>query len=256
MRRIKQLKCIITMLVLLSAITVAAGTGNATIDSANAAYAGSDYEKAAKLYEEVLASGLEAPEVYYNLGNAYYKLNRVGLSILNYERAKKLAPNDEDIKHNLALANQRITDKIEPVPQLFIEEWKSGFVNLFSATGWAMTCIVMFIFLLTMLGLYITGNTKGKRQLGFWAGLAFLVFSTSSFFIARKQHNLMIEAQDAIVTSSSVTVKGSPSEKGTKLFVIHEGTKVEIEEIDGTWVEVKIANGNVGWVQASSITFI
>lgn len=256
MRMLKQLKYIITVLALLVAFNVFAGTGNITLDSANAAYARNDFEKAAKLYEEVLASGVEAPEVYYNLGNTYYRLNKPGLSILNYERARKLAPNDADIKHNLELANQRITDKIDPVPQLFIEEWKSDFLNMFSATGWAVVCIILFICFLLMLALFITGTRTGIRQMGFWSGIVLLAFTVVSFFMARRQNIILMEAQEAVVTTSSVTVKGSPNEKGTKLFVIHEGTKVEIEEIEGNWVEVKIANGNVGWVPASSITFI
>lgn len=253
---IKQFKYILTVLVLSITLPALAGSGNATIDSANAAYARNDFEKAARLYEEVLASGQEASELYYNLGNAYYKLNKPGLSILNYERAKKLAPNDADIQHNLELVNQRITDKIDPVPQLFIEEWKNSFLNLFSATGWAVVCIALFIAFLFMLALFITGTRTTIRQMGFWTGLAFLVLTVTAFFMAHKQTIMARESMEAIITTSSVTVKGSPAEKGTKLFVIHEGTKVEIEEIDGDWVEVRIANGNVGWIPSSAITFI
>ena len=253
---VKQLKYIMTMLTLLVAFTAIAGTGHAALDSANAAYSQGNYDKAAKLYEEVLASGVEAPELYYNLGNAYYKLNKIGLSILNYERAKKMAPGDEDVLHNLELANNRVRDQIDPVPQLFIEEWKSGFLNLFTATGWSVVCIVLFFAFLLMTALFITGKNSSTRQTGFWAGIVFLVFTTTAFFMARRQNTLTIESQEAVVTISSVTVKGSPNEKGTKLFVLHEGTKVEIEDTDGSWVEVKIPNGNSGWVQASSITFI
>ena len=256
MRTVKLLNYIFTMPALLIAFTAMAGTGNAKLDSANAAYSRSEYEKASKLYEEVLASGAEAPELYYNLGNCYYKLGKNGLSIVNYERALKLAPDDEDAKFNLAMANERITDKIKPVPQLFIEEWKSGFVNLFSATGWAIMCIVLFVVFLVMIALFITGRSKGLRQLGFWAGLTCLVTAVTAFFMAKTQYTTSMESQEAIVIAPAVTVKGSPNEKGTKLFVIHEGAKAQIEEIDGGWVEVKFADGKVGWVQASAIVFI
>lgn len=252
----KAIRSYITFLLLLPALSLFAGTGNAAIDSANAAYAKADYEKAAKLYEQVLSSGVEAPEVYYNLGNAYYKQGKAALSILNYERARKLAPDDEDILANLAFANQRVTDKIEPVPQLFIEEWKTGFRNMFTETGWSVLCIVSLVLLLGMTGLYIAGRSKTLRQAGFWTGMLFLVITAVSFFMARTQHHVALTENDGIVMVPSITAKGSPSDNGTKLFMIHEGTKVHIEDTDGSWVEVKLANGNVGWLPASAVTFI
>jgi tetratricopeptide (TPR) repeat protein len=238
------------------AASFSAGTGNAITDSANAAYARADYEKAAKLYEQVLSSGTEAAEVYYNLGNAYFKLNRLGPAILNYERAKKLSPGDEDINYNLEMANQRIVDKIEPVPQLFIDEWQNSFRNMFSETGWSIVCITTLALMLLMVWLYITGRTKTMRQAGFWSSVLFLVIVITSFVMAGKQKNASLTENDAIITSPAVTAKGSPSDNGTKLFIIHEGTKVHIEDTNGEWVEVKLANGNVGWLPLSSLSFI
>jgi tetratricopeptide (TPR) repeat protein len=226
------------------------------IDSANAAYARGDYEKAAALYENLLASGAEAPALYYNLGNAYFRLNKLGKAILNYEKAKKLAPGDEDINYNLELAGNRVKDKIEPMPQLFIDEWKNDFRDLFTETGWSVMCILFVAAMLAMAGLFVAGRSKAVRRAGFWAGIALLVMSITSFTMARAQHHRSMKATDAIVTVPSITVKGSPSESGTKLFIIHEGTKVHIEDTEGEWVEVKIANGNVGWLPASSITSI
>lgn len=246
------MRLIIVILALLP--FVSASQGVAELDSANRAYSRSEYEKAAQLYEEVLLTGKEAAEVYYNLGNAYFKSGSLGKAILNYERAHKLAPDDEDINFNLDFASEKVTDKIDPAPQLFLTEWKSGFASMLSETGWSILCITVFTLTLAMIALYITGRTKPLRQLGFWSGIALLLVSILSFTMARSRYRSEESAKEAIVTVNNITVKGSPSAEGTKLFIIHEGTKVKIEEDEGEWLEVKIANGNVGWVPATAIT--
>lgn len=250
------IKSSVTLLIIIAAGNSFAGTGHAVIDSANAAYVKADYEKAAKLYEDVLSSGVEAAEVYYNLGNAYFRLNQVGPAILNYEKAKKLAPNDEDILHNLELANQRTIDKIEAVPQLFIEEWKSGFRNTFTEKGWSIVTIISFTLMFVMAGLMIAGRTVRQRQLYFAVGILLLISTVVSFIMARQQYTAAIHNTEAVVMSPTVTAKGSPSDAGTRLFVIHEGTKVQIDDTNGSWVEIRLANGSVGWVPASALAFI
>jgi tetratricopeptide (TPR) repeat protein len=244
------------LLLFAAAFSSFAGSGNATIDSANAAYARTDFEKAAKLYEEVLSSGSEAAEVYYNLGNAYFKLNQVGPAILNYEKARKLAPGDEDIEHNLELASQRAVDKIEAVPQLFIEEWKTGLRSAFTEKGWSWLTITGFCLVLLATAFVIAGRTVRQRQYAFLTGLLFLICTVISFVLARQQYDAIAHESDAIVMTATVTVKGSPADNGTKLFVIHEGAKVHIEDTEGSWVEIKLANGNVGWIPASALAFI
>lgn len=226
---------------------------NTTLDSANTAYSKGDYNKAISLYESILSNGQEAPEVYYNLGNAYYKKNTIGLAILNYERAKKLKPADEDIAVNLKFANQKIEDKIDVAPQLFLTEWKNGIVYLMNETSWSVFCIAVTILALLLFGIYASSYNKRLKQLGFYGGLVFLIAAVLLFFIAQHSYELSKNSSEAVIVSPSVTIVGSPDEKSTKLFILHEGTKVNITQEEGDWMEVKIANGNVGWIKKQNV---
>lgn len=226
------------------------------IDSANTAYAKNNFETAISYYEKILSNRYEASEVYYNLGNAYYKTNKIALAILNYERALKLNPNDEDIKFNLKLANQKIIDKIDAIPQLFITEWKDGFINSFSEKDWSVFCIAFFTMGIILLAMYLSNRRLLIKQLCFWTALLFFILSTCTFFIARSQYLSAENKKEAVIISSSVNANSSPSESGTKVFVLHEGTKVSIVEINSDWVEIKLSNGNVGWIKTSDIILI
>jgi len=225
-------------------------------DSANAAYARADYQKAINLYDSILKSGKISGDVYYNLGNAYYKINRIGLSILNYERAKKINPTDENILFNLKLANQRTDDKIGEAPQLFLTQWKKSLVNLMSEKWWSIGSIILFFLSLTFLFLFISSAERIKKQIGFFAGLFFLVSSLFFVFIAQQSYTMTLENTEAIIIAPSVTVVSSPTQAATKIFIIHEGTKVIVLEKLDDWVELKIANGNTGWIKANQLISI
>ncbi len=226
---------------------------NLTLDSANTAYSKGEYDKAVKLYETVKNKGLEAPELYFNLGNSYYKTNNIALAILNYERAKKLNPDNEDFNFNLKLAGQKIEDKIDVAPQLFLTQWKNSLLDLMTEKGWSMLCILLIIISLLLFAVYVTTRNRSLKQLGFFGGTILIISSVLTFFAAQHKYNLTKNGSDAIITAAAITVTGSPSEKGSKLFVIHEGTKVSITQEDAEWSEIKIANGNVGWVKNSQM---
>lgn len=235
------------------------GKGNelsVLIDSANAQYNAGNYAKAAQLYEQVVQSGQDAPELYFNLGNAYFKSKKVALAILNYERAKKLNPNDEDIIVNLKLANQQTEDKIDNAPQLFFKEWTDGIVDMTSEKNWSLICIFTLIIALALFGLYVVSNNRGFKQIGFFGGCLILILSITTFFIAKSNYKKNSNSSEAIITAASVTITGSPNEKGTKLFILHEGTKVKIINTDAEWTEIKLANGNVGWLKTDRLTSI
>ncbi len=226
------------------------------LDSANAAYAKGDYTKAIKFYENIISKGEVAPELYFNLGDAYYKSSNLGYAILNYERAKKLLPDDEDINVNLKLANQKIEDKIEVAPQLFLTTWKNGVVDMMNEKSWSELCILLIVISLILFCVYIFTVHQGLKKLGFWGGSVLIILSVFIFFVAKHKYELTKTSSNAIITSAAATVYGSPTEKGTKLFILHEGTKVDITEDNGEWVEIKIANGNVGWLPSKSIVAI
>jgi len=228
----------------------------ALYDSANAAYARADYQKAIELYDSILASGKVSAQVYYNLGNAYLKINRIGLSILNYERAKRLNPTDDDILYNLKIANQRTDDKIDEAPQLFLSQWKKGITRLMSEKAWSIISIVFFFLSLVFIFLYISATSKLQKQIGFFIGLFFLLSSLCFVFIAQQSYQIELDKSEAIIITPSVTVVSSPTQAATKIFIIHEGTKVNVLEKMDDWMEVKIANGNTGWVKSNQLISI
>lgn len=230
-----------------------ANTNNLLLDSANSAYAKGDYSKASKLYENIISNGQEAPEVYFNLGNSYYKTNNIAFAILNYERALKLEPDNEDFSFNLKLANQKTEDKIDAAPQLFLSQWKNGLVDLLTEKGWSQLCILLICISLLLFAIYITMQKRGLKQFGFFGGTTLVILSIITFFIAQHKYSLTKNSSQAIITSPSITVTGSPNEKGTKLFILHEGTKVNITQEDVSWAEIKIANGNTGWIKRSEL---
>lgn len=226
------------------------------LDSANHAYSKSNYEQAAQQYEAILALGYESPQVYFNLGNAYYKLDNIGLSILNYERAKKFSLHDEDINYNLKLANQRTLDKIEPMPKLFLEEWWENLKNMHSEKTWAIRSIVCFILFFFFISVFIVSNKLLNKQFGFWLSILFFVFSAISLFISKSRYNDVAHKTSAVILSASAEIKNAPAESGTKLFILHEGTKVSSGEIQGDWVKVSLTSEKVGWVKRSALEFI
>lgn len=230
-----------------------ANQSNIVFDSANAAYARGNYEKAIELYESLVDTNLTSSELYFNLGNAHYKSNNIGLAILNYERAKKLNPDDEDLNMNLKFANQKAEDKIDAAPQLFLSEWKNGIIDIFDEKSWSILCILFFAGFLFLFGLYIVSHSNGLKKLGFFGACILFIVTVFTFFIAQNKFEVTKNSSDAIVISGTATISGSPIEKGTKLFILHEGTKVIITEEQNEWTEIKIANGNVGWIKSKLI---
>lgn len=224
-------------------------------DSGNTAYAKNDFKTAISLYDSVLKTGYESPEVYYNLGNAHFKSNNLGLAILNYEKAKKIDPENEDIQTNLDIANQRTEDKMEG-SNVFFTSVKNNFLSLFSEKQWSLLFLFLFMLSITLFVIYFLSLRPVLKQIGFFGGFFFFLLSVFLFFTAKGKRDLTANSTEAIILAGSVTVTGSPTESGTKLFILHEGAKVSINETLEGWTEIKISNGNTGWVKNSVLASI
>lgn len=224
-----------------------------TIAKANKAYSEGMYSDAADLYKKVLIQGYEAPELYYNLGNTYFKMNDYSSAILYYEKARKLAPGNEDINFNLQVANSKISDKIEPLPELFYLRWYRALTELMPLDGWAKLGIISLILGLVAGLFYFLSRVLVIRKAGFWGGIVILFISLFSFLFAYQGYRQVTGNHQAIVFSPTVTIKSSPDEKSVDLFVIHEGTKVQVIDNIGDWYEIRIANGSVGWLPVSAV---
>lgn len=238
---------------MLSVSWLVANTDFQIIDEANDAYSNGNYADAIELYEKVIEKGYESAELYYNLGNSYFKINDLPSAILYYEKSLKLDPADEDAKFNLKIANSMIPDKIEEVPVMFYERWWKNIYELFGANLWTRISVFLFIIVLIMFSVYFAGNSYFLKKTFFWLGIIFIVFTIFSFSFSYQKYKTSINTREAIVFDPTITVKSSPDESSVDLFVIHEGTKVSIMEHIGDWYEIRIANGSVGWLPSSAV---
>lgn len=223
------------------------------LKEAEAAYNGEDYPKAIEMYEAVLQKYGESANVYYNLGNAYYKAGKLAPAILNYERCLLLNPGDSDARFNLELVRQRTTDKIEPLGEFFLSRWFHAIQDRGSSNSWAKLGVVCFILFIGCLVLFFFSRWIRLKKIGFYCGLCLLVAVIVSNIFAGNQKEEMLNRNRAIVFSPTVTVKSSPDVSGTDLFVLHEGTDVTIKSTLGDWSEIVLADGNVGWMPSKDI---
>ena len=224
---------------------------------ADKAYQENKYAEAIKMYENILATQGESAVVYYNLGNSYFKEKNMAKAVLNYERALLLNPGDADIRFNLDMARSKTVDQITPATEVFIVTWINSLTNMQSERGWAKIGIVSFICLLVGLALYIFSKRLFVREIGFIGAIILLVVTVCANLFARQQKNELMDRIGAIVMSPTVTVKSTPDESGTELFVLHEGTKVFVEDnsMKG-WKEIRLEDGNKGWIPTEAIEII
>lgn len=224
--------------------------------AADSAYVREDYAEAISIYEALLEKGVSA-EVYYNLGNSYYKSDNIAKAILNYERAVLLSPNNKDYKANLAIASAKKVDKDEEVSELFFISWGKAMINWMSSDQWAVSSIVLFIVFLVSLGLFFLTKQVLIKKVGFFVALLTLLAVPITTYCASYQKNRVSQRNTAIVMEPSITVRSTPTESGTSLFVLHEGKKVKIKDNSmKSWKEIELENGEVGWLPAESIEII
>lgn len=226
------------------------------VAQATLAYSDGDYTAAIQQYEQVIQEGYESAGLYFNLGNAHFKMNNIPAAILYYEKSSKLDPTDENTLFNLDLANTRIIDKIDPLPELFLKSWFTSIRNLLSSNQWATSGIIGFVLLLASVLIFINSKSILFRKFTFYAGIVFLIIMISSFLLSYSGYREYTHQDSGIIFTPTVTVKSSPTEQSVDLFVIHEGTKVLITDDIDEWSEIRLANGNVGWVKKDSFKLI
>ena len=221
---------------------------------ANYYYNDSKFDTAVVIYEKILDDGYVSAPLLYNIGNTYFKLRDYPMAILNYEKALKIEPNNDDIKQNLAIANALITDKIEPMPVFFMTKWWRSIGNMLTANGWANASLILFAVILISVFLYLTTRSVGIKKTTFFTSLLLILLFICSISFASDKYKYLNQHNEAIVMTPTITVKSSPSSSGVDLFVLHEGTKVEIMDNTGNWDKIKIADGSVGWLPVTATT--
>ncbi len=223
---------------------------------ADSAYVQEHYQQAIRDYEALLKQGVSA-ELYYNLGNAYYRMDNMTQAVLNYERALLLSPGDKDIRFNLQMARSKTIDKITPESEMFFVTWYHSLVNMMSVDGWARTALVVLVAAIVLALVYLFSSPVWLRKVGFFAGILMLVLFLFSNLFAWQQKRAFTHRTGAIVIRSAVNVKSTPSKNGTDLFILHEGTRVTITDASmKEWRQVRVADGKEGWLETKEIEVI
>lgn len=242
---------LVLIIIILQAISMPANA--ITKKNADDEYTKGNYQQAIKDYEELLKKGASV-ELYYNLGNAYYRTDNITRAVLNYERALLLSPGDEDIRFNLQMARSKTIDKIAPKSEMFFITWYRSLVNFTSVDGWAKTAITSIALALILILYYLFGKKLMIRKTAFYSSLIFLLLFIFSNIFAYEQRRILTRRTGAIITTPSVTLKKTPVANSEYNTIIHEGSRVEI--IDDTmkdWKLVELEDGRDGWIQSSNM---
>lgn len=225
-----------------------------SFEKGNDLYQKEKYQEAIQVYENIIKEDkLQSSELYFNLGNSYYKLNKVAPSIYNYEKALVLKPNDPATLNNLKFAKKLTIDEIKEVPKVGFAKLIQNFTSIFDYNMWAKISVgISFLFLLCFIGYYFSQTTIIKRIyfIGMFIFLVALALSASSG-ASEKSH--FDNNRPAIVFSELSEVRSEPQKKGNAVILLHEGAKVYVlESIEG-WKKVELTDGTQGWIDASTI---
>ncbi|MBD0851337.1 tetratricopeptide repeat protein [Maribacter arenosus] len=249
------MKKLLYIIVLLTAF-IGNAQNIALFDKATDAYNNGDFLKAIEYYNGILDNGQHSAALYFNLGNAYYKLNQIAPSIYNYEKALLLSPNDPEIKNNLSYARNMTLDAIEVIPETGLARIYNTITGVLSFDQWSYVGIAfMILFVLLYIAFYYFKYAMRKR-IAFVASIVSLMISVMAVVFALVQYNDYMTDQPAIVFDSEVQIKMEPNIRSEPLFVLHEGTKVNVLDELNDWKKIKIADGKSGWVTSESIRLL
>ena len=242
-------KQVLILLLFLSSLAQAQNT--ALFEEANEAYANNDFETAVSKYEKILENGETSVAVYYNLGNAYYKLNNVAPSIYYFEKALQLDPTDEDVQNNIEFARSMTIDDIPVSEETGFQKTINSFISTFSYNTWAFIAIALSVIFVVLFLLYYFSRTPLQKRI--FCGVAIFVFLLGgmSVFFAFQQQEIQFNNQFAIIFADEAPVRNEPSQRGDAAFSLHAGTKTKVLEDYQGWVKIELSNGTQGWVENS-----
>lgn len=224
---------------------------------ADSAYVQEDFQQAARLYQTMIAQQGESAQLYFNIGNCYYRMDSIAKAVLFYERARLLDPADNDIRFNLDMARAKTVDRVVPASEMFFVTAYRSLVLSMSITGWAKLGVAMFLLLLAGFALYLFAPQLRAKQVGFTVAIIALLVCIFSHIAANQQRRHIHYRTSAVIMSPSVVVKSTPSSSGTDLFILHEGTHVDIiDDSMREWLEIRMSDGKEGWLSRNEIEII
>lgn len=246
--------CLILLMFMLFGVVSA--SPDSLFIKANGLYQDGKYELALEQYKQVLELGLESADLYYNMGNAAYRSNSIGYAILYYEKALKLDPSHEDASNNLEFTSRYRVDTFEEVPELFIKTWMRVILVKFSERTWSLVSLVLFVLITVAILIFIFSRRHSLKKIGFFIALIGIVWFIATFSAAIRRHKSIIHPDAAIISAPSVVVRSSPSDTGTELFILHEGTKVKVNEGVSGWQNIRVIDGREGWISSTDFESI
>ena len=229
--------------------------GDDLFKESNDLYTNGDYQNAVEGYLDILKSGFESAELYFNIGNSFYKLNNIPESNYYYEKAKSISPNDDDILTNLSFAQNLRIDKIETLPVTDVQNLKLSILDLLSDKGWSFMLISLIWMMCFAFTFYILSNDSKFKRSFFSISLLFLILSSFTLFVnIEKKKNS--EIKYAIIYDKEIEVWSEPNNISELKFLLHEGTKVKQIDVIEDWINIQLENGTIGWIQSSSLRIL
>ena len=224
---------------------------NKVFTDGNDAYVNKSYDQAIELYESIVQQELKSPELFLNLGNAYFQKSKFAQAILSYERGLKLSPNDKDILANLEIANNQLDSEILEVPPFVLVRWWRGFCNIFSTNIWAILQILLMGSMAFFVGKYFLKQDVEVKRKSFYLALFILPFFILTFLAANAKANYA-NSESAVVMSETA-IKDGPDDRSGEINKLYPGNTVIVLDQIEDWYKVKLANQSVGWIPVTSI---
>lgn len=243
-------------LLLLIANSLAAQNIDSLFNSANELYRNGNFDKAIESYKQILEQDAISDELFYNLGNSYYKLNKVGPSIFYYEKALQLNPLNQDVKNNLVFAKRLALDNIEEVPKTFLQKFNANYLQKLSYNEWAIVTIVFVLLSAVLFLLFYFAYTPTKKRFFFTLAIISFILFVAVISITYNQYNFSKNTKEAIVFATKTEVRNAPTLNSEEVFTLHEGTKVIVLDAVDNWKKIKLADGKIGWIISDEIKML
>lgn len=245
-------KLAILLFLLVSFSTLAQNT-NDLFSNANSLYKEGNYEEAIKLYKQIESQNIASSELYYNLGNCYYKLNKVAPTIYNYEKALQLNPLNEDAKNNLILAKRLTLDRIEALPKSVFQKFNENYLQKLTYNAWAIVTVVISFIASILFLLFYFAYSPNKKRLYFSTSIISFLLLIISITITYSQYSQSKNTVEAIIFTEEISIKNEPTSNSDEVFTLHEGTKVLVLDSVDNWKKIKLADGKIGWTQSKNL---
>lgn len=246
------MKKIFVLFLCISSVSFAQNS-NELFATANALYKNGKYQKAIKIYTQIKDSNKVSSELYYNLGNCYYKLNKVAPTIYNYEKALRLNPNNKDAQNNLIFAKRLTLDRIEALPKTVLQQFNESVLQKLSYNSWGVLSILFSILTAVLFLLFYFAYHSSKKKMFFTTSIISFILLVTTLAIAFNQYNLSKNKIEAIIFTEKTTVKSEPTKNSDKAFTLHEGTKVNVIDAVDDWKKIRLTNGKIGWLLSKNL---